>query len=178
MAREYALFQLYIDVEYIRRDLQLMGIGPWFGPGELKRAVTHKPIDGKTPAVRRAIFYDAVDELADDREEHIKHLNELGKEDDTLVRLGVVIGSRNKRQKGVDMQIGRDMMIAAQSGLIEYFALASGDADFIPAIRQVQDLGPRVVVLAFKGSISEDLVSEADRVIYLPTNPDRNWSIR
>ena len=52
------------------------------------------------------------------------------------------------------MRIGRDMMVAAQSGLIEYFALASGDADFIPAIEQVQDSDPRVIVLAFPGSIS------------------------
>ena len=101
----------------------------------------------------------------------------IGRLPDTLVRLGTVTGTRNRRQKGVDMRMGRDMMVAAQSGLIGYIAVATGDADFIPAIQQIQDLGPKVLVLAFKSSLSSDLVLEADRVIALPENPDRIWSI-
>jgi uncharacterized LabA/DUF88 family protein len=76
------------------------------------------------------------------------------------------------------MRIGRDMMVAAQTGLFDYLVLASGDADFIPAVQQVQDLGPKVLVLAFQYSLSSDLAREADRVIPLPENPDRDWSIR
>ena len=61
MARDTALFQLYIDAKYIRQDLRQIGIDPWFGPGELKRVINNLRIDGKISAVRRAIFYDAVD---------------------------------------------------------------------------------------------------------------------
>ena len=74
--------------------------------------------------------------------------------------------------------MGRDMMIAAQSNFIEYFAIASGDADFIPVVQQIQDLGPRVLILAFEATMSDDLRMEADRFIALPTNPDRNWGFQ
>ena len=75
------------------------------------------------------------------------------------------------------MRIGRDMMVTAQSSLVEYIALATGDADFIPAIQQVQDLGSKVLILAFRSSLSPDLAWEADRVIPLPENSDRIWAI-
>ena len=175
MPPEFAQCQLYVDAAYIRERLVSLGISPWFGAVELQRPLGNLRIDGRRLSVRRTIFYDAIDGRAPDADEHEKYLDRLGRLDDTLVRLGTVTGTRPRRQKGVDMRIGMDMMVAARSGFIEYIVLAAGDADFIPAVQQVQDLGPKVIVLAFPNSLSPDLVLEADRVIELPTNPDRLW---
>jgi len=174
---EFGKTQLYVDSENIRGSLKKRGISPWFGAMELKRPLFNLSIDGGKLFVRRVIFYDAVDEQGPDTEKHWQYLKELGQQDDTLIRLGTVIGARNKRQKGVDMKMGRDMMAAARSGYVEYFALASGDADFIPIVEEIQDLGPKVLILAFKDALSQDLARAADRVIDLPDNSDRNWSL-
>lgn len=178
--REFGQTQLYVDAAYIREELIRLGINPWFGPTELRRPLNNiNNIDGRTLAVRRVIFYDAIDGQAPTAKEHEEYLERLGHINDTLIRLGTVTGRPgNRRQKGVDMRIGRDMVVAAQSGLIDYIALATGDADFIPAIQQVQDLGPKVLILAFQNSLSSDLALEADRVIPLPENPDRNWAVQ
>jgi len=176
---EFGQTQLYVDSENIRGSLRSLGIGPWFGAGELIRPLLNFRIDGRDRlAVRRVIFYDAIDEQGPDAEKHRQHLDKLGQQDDTLIRLGRVIGGRNKRQKGVDMRMGRDMMAAARTGYIQYLALASGDADFIPIVEEIQDLGPKVLVLAFKDALSDDLIWAADRVIILPDNADRDWSLR
>ena len=177
MAREFGQTQLYVGAAYIREELKRLGVSPWFGPRELVRPLENLRIDGRMLAIRRVIFYDAIDERAPTAQEHERYLDQLGRLPGTLVRLGAVTGTRNRRQKGVDMRMGRDMMVAAQSGLIDYIALASGDADFIPAIQQVQDLGPIVLVLAFQSSLSSDLQWEADRVFLLPENSDRIWAI-
>jgi len=174
---DFGQAQLYIDTAYIRSNLERLGINPWFGPTELTRPLGNIRIDGGTLAVRRTIFYDAIDPTAEDAEDRVKYVNQLSRLDDTLIRLGTVTGSRPKRQKGVDMRMGRDMIIAAQSNFIEYFVIASGDADFIPAVQQIQDLGPKVLILAFAETTSDDLRMEADRLIELPTNSNRNWGL-
>ena len=177
MAKEYASCQLYVDAEYIRNDLARLGLGKWFGTTELIRPLLNLRIDAKELIVRRTIIYDAIDHHASTADEHEEYLRKLGKMNDTVIRLGTVTGTRNKRQKGVDMRIGRDMMVAAKSGFVDYIALASGDADFIPAIQEVQDLGPKVIIVAFEGSLSVDLILESDRHLILPENAGRNWDL-
>ena len=177
MAHEFVQAQLHVDTAYIREELERLSIGPWFGPRELIRPLRNLRIDGRTLSVRRTTFYDAIDDRASTAQKHRDYLDSIGRLPDTLVRLGTVVGARNKRQKTVDMQIGLDMMQAAQSGLVEYVVLASGDADFIPAVQKIQDLGPKVLVLAFESSVSDDLVREVDRFIPLPANSDRVWAI-
>ena len=177
MVREFGQTQLYVDTAYIREELKGLGIEPWFGPTELRRPIQNLKIDGKLLTIRRVIFYDAIDEHSPSAEEHENYLDRLCQIEDTLVRLGTVVGRRNKRQKRVDMQMGMDMIRAARSGFIEYIALATGDADFIPAIQEIQDLGPKVLVLAFQSSLSSDLVLEADRCIHLPDDRGRNWAV-
>ena len=169
--------QLYVDAANIRAHLKRLGIDPWFGPRELTRPFGNLLMDGKTLTVWRVIFYDAIDEQASTAKQQESYLESLRQLPNTLVRLGTVRGTRNRRQKGVDMRLGTDMVEAARSGFINYIGLASGDADYIPALQQVQDLGPKVLVLAFKSSLSQDLAGEADSVIPLPENRDRSWGI-
>ena len=176
MASEFWQTQIYIDAAYIREDLKNLGIGDWFVPRELTRPLNNLRIDGKRLAIRRTIFYDAIDEQAETAQNQRQHLNKVGLLPDTQVKLGRVTGKRERRQKGVDTKIVLDMLVAAQSGVIDYFALASGDADFEPVIEEIQRLGLKVFVLAFQVSLASSLAQAADRVIPLPENSDRNWN--
>ena len=177
MAIQLGQTQLYIDAANIREDLKNLGIAPWFGPRELTRPLNNLRIDGRNLAIRRIYFYDAIDEQAATAEEHRQHLHEVGLLPDTIVKLGRVTGKRERRQKGVDTRMVLDMMIAAQSGSVDYVALASGDADFEPVIQEIQRLGPKVLVLAFRRSLASSLAQAAERVIPLEENTDRIWSI-
>ncbi len=176
MASEFGTTQLYIDAAYIREALKNLGIGDLFVPGELIRPLQNQHVDGKRLAVRRTIYYDAIDEQAETAHDQRQHLEKVGLLPDTLVKLGRVTGKRERRQKGVDTKIVLDMLVAAQSGVAEYFALASGDADFEPVIEEIQRLGLKVFVLAFERSLASSLAQAADRVIPLPENSDRNWN--
>lgn len=176
MAREFWPTQLYIDTAYIREDLKNLGISPWFVPRELTRPLNNLHIDGKNLAIRRTIYYDAIDEQAATSQDHKQHLDKVAILPDTLVKLGRVTGRRERRQKGVDTKMVLDMLVAAQSRVADYIALASGDADFEPVIQEIQRLGPKVLVLAFQRSLASSLAHAADRVIALPENPDRNWA--
>lgn len=170
---EYGQCQLYVDAEYIRKQLRDHGNDPWFGPVELHRPINNHRGDGKKFSVRRTIFYDALDPSSAEFEQRDDHLDRLSRLPDMTVRLGHVTrdDKGNRRQKGVDMQIGIDMIEVARSGFVEYIALAAGDADFAPAVRHVQDMGLKVFVLAFPSSLSPELISAADRVFDLPEEP-------
>lgn len=176
MPREFSQAELFIDSAYIREDLKRLGISPLFLPREIIRPLGNLHIDGRYLAVKRTTCYDAVDEQAPTAQDHQCYLDAVSLLPDTRVKLGTVTGRKERRQKGVDTKIVLDMMVAAQSRSIDYIALASGDADFEPVVQEVQRLGPKVLVLAFKRSLSSSLARVSDRVIELPENPDRKWS--
>jgi uncharacterized LabA/DUF88 family protein len=60
----------------------------------------------------------------------------------------------------LDIELVVDMMRIAQH--IDIAVVVSGDGDFAPAIRAVQQLGVRVEVISFKGNTSSDLFEVAD----------------
>ena len=59
-----------------------------------------------------------------------------------------------------DMGIAADMVRAWEH--VDVLALASGDADFVPMLELAQERGVRVEVLAFSGSVGQDLIDLAD----------------
>ncbi len=69
----------------------------------------------------------------------------------------------NKEQKEVDVGIAVEMLMHAVNDHYDVAILISGDRDFNPAIKQVQRLGKRVEVAAFRGNISDDTIDIADR---------------
>ncbi len=73
MAREFGQTQLYVDTAYIREELQQIGIDPRFGPTELLRPLLNLRIEGKTLAIRRTIFYDAIDHQSSAAQEKINY---------------------------------------------------------------------------------------------------------
>lgn len=51
------------------------------------------------------------------------------------------LGIVKKREKGVDVQIAIDMVKGAYKNEFDYCILVSGDADFIPALELVKEIG-------------------------------------
>jgi uncharacterized LabA/DUF88 family protein len=86
------------------------------------------------------------------------------------LRLGRL--NSNKRQKGVDALIYRDLMTLASERSIAQAYLLSGDDDLREGVLFAQDRGVRVVLLGISGrrgrpSVSRELTYEADEVIML-----------
>src|SRR3954453_20118288 len=84
-----------------------------------------------------------------------------------LRRHGYKVVSKDIRKYGdgkvkanLDIELVVDMMKTARNLDIAIFV--SGDGDFAPAIRAVQEMGVRVEVISFRGNTSSDLSEVAD----------------
>jgi uncharacterized LabA/DUF88 family protein len=107
----------------------------------------------------------------------------LRRNDDQLdvhVRYGRLAGepsSNRRRQKAVDVQLAVDALNYAANDLYDVCVLVTGDGDFAPLAEAVRERGPLVAVCAFQFSLSDELRRQADRVGYLPVDPNA-WSWR
>ncbi|MFM2105732.1 MAG: hypothetical protein RL338_764, partial [Chloroflexota bacterium] len=84
-----------------------------------------------------------------------------------LARNGFRVVSKDIRKYGdgkvkanLDIELVVDMMKTARN--LDVAIVVSGDGDFAPAIRAVQEMGVRVEVISFKGNTSSDLIDVAD----------------
>ena len=84
-----------------------------------------------------------------------------------LARSGYKVVSKDIRKYGdgrikanLDIELVVDMMRMAEH--IDIAVVVSGDGDFAPAIRAVQQMGVRVEVISFRGNTSSDLIEVAD----------------
>ena len=68
-----------------------------------------------------------------------------------------------KVKANLDIELVVDMMKTARN--LDIAVLVSGDGDFAPAIRAVQEMGVRVEVVSFKGNTSSDLIEAADQFL-------------
>ena len=87
-----------------------------------------------------------------------------------LARSGYKVVSKDIRKYGdgkvkanLDIELVVDLMRTAQN--LDIAVVVSGDGDFAPAIRAVQQLGVRVEVISFRGNTSSDLMDVADTFI-------------
>ncbi|HEY8168421.1 MAG TPA: NYN domain-containing protein [Candidatus Limnocylindrales bacterium] len=87
-----------------------------------------------------------------------------------LARSGYKVVSKDIRKYGdgrvkanLDIELVVDMMRTAQN--LDIAVVVSGDGDFAPAIRAVQQMGVRVEVISFRGNTSSDLIDVADTFI-------------
>jgi uncharacterized LabA/DUF88 family protein len=85
-----------------------------------------------------------------------------------LGRHGFKVVSKDIRKYGdgrvkanLDIELVVDMMKTARN--LDVAVVVSGDGDFAPAIRAVQEMGVRVEVISFRGNTSADLMEVADR---------------
>ena len=86
---------------------------------------------------------------------------------DFLRRHGYKVVSKDIRKYGdgkvkanLDIELVVDMMKTARN--LDIAIVISGDGDFAPAIRAVQEMGVRVEVISFRGNTSSDLIEVAD----------------
>ncbi|HET7181178.1 MAG TPA: NYN domain-containing protein [Candidatus Limnocylindrales bacterium] len=86
---------------------------------------------------------------------------------DFLRRNGYKVVSKDIRKYGdgkvkanLDIELVVDMMKTARN--LDVAIVVSGDGDFAPAIRAVQEMGVRVEVVSFRGNTSSDLMDVAD----------------
>ena len=84
-----------------------------------------------------------------------------------LARHGYKVVSKDIRKYGdgkvkanLDIELVVDMMKTARN--LDVAIVISGDGDFAPAIRAVQEMGVRVEVISFRGNTSSDLIEAAD----------------
>ena len=63
------------------------------------------------------------------------------------------------QEKGVDVNIAVDLLVASYENLCERLYLVSSDTDLIPAIAKAQEKGKTVVYVAFSHQVSKALVS-------------------
>jgi uncharacterized LabA/DUF88 family protein len=87
---------------------------------------------------------------------------------DFLRRNGYRVVSKDIRKYGdgkvkanLDIELVIDMMKTARN--LDVAIVVSGDGDFAPAIRAVQEMGVRVEVVSFRGNTSSDLMDVADQ---------------
>jgi uncharacterized LabA/DUF88 family protein len=74
--------------------------------------------------------------------------------------LGYLLKSDGKfREKGVDVNIAVDMLIAAYENLCDTIYLVSSDTDLLPAIKQAQKKGKQVTYVGFSHQLSTALVA-------------------
>ncbi|MFI5262436.1 MAG: NYN domain-containing protein, partial [Candidatus Limnocylindrales bacterium] len=66
-----------------------------------------------------------------------------------------------KVKANLDIELVVDMMKTARN--LDIAVVVSGDGDFAPAIRAVQEMGVRVEVISFRGNTSSDLIEVADQ---------------
>ena len=93
-----------------------------------------------------------------------------------LARSGYKVISKDIRKYGdgrikanLDIELVVDMMRMAEQ--LDIAVVVSGDGDFAPAIRAVQQMGVRVEVISFRGNTSSDLIDVAD--LFTDIAPDR-----
>ena len=65
-----------------------------------------------------------------------------------------------KVKANLDIELVVDMMKTARN--LDVAIIVSGDGDFAPAIRAVQEMGVRCEVISFRGNTSSDLIEVAD----------------
>ena len=70
-------------------------------------------------------------------------------------------------EKGVDVALVTKMLSFGFKNVYETVILVSGDDDFTEAVQQIKDLGKRVEICAFKGSLAPSLRKTADKFIAL-----------
>jgi uncharacterized LabA/DUF88 family protein len=85
-----------------------------------------------------------------------------------LARNGYRVVSKDIRKYGdgkvkanLDIELVVDMLKTARN--LDIAIVVSGDGDFAPAIRAVQEMGVRVEVISFRGNTSSDLIDVADQ---------------
>jgi NYN domain len=171
------IFQAYafVDGAYLRAEGTKLSV-PYPNP----RMVVHWVVEcvqsvGVGVLLRRTSYYDADPSDQSSLPVVEQYWQFVENQFDTELRFGEVRG-KPKRQKGVDVLLAVDMLSASSRQLFDVAVLISGDADFVPLIREVRRLGITVVVAGVKSTTARDLQIAADRFVPLDSSSCPAWS--
>ena len=173
----------FVDGGYFRTQAKNLGID-YPNPHSTIEYImsTHvREMGGFSPTMssvftRRMYFYDATDpELGSPDTNIDKYWEEIERLHDTEVRFGTIRGTRNRRQKGVDILLAVDMLVGSFNNLFDIAVLVSGDEDFVPLVVEVQRRGISVVVAAVSSTTSAELRRVADR--YIDLSEEGCWAL-
>ena len=106
----------------------------------------------------RAYAYTGLDP---DNENQRNFHNFLSRHDYKVVSKDIRKYGDGKVKANLDIELVVDMMKTARN--LDVAIVVSGDGDFAPAIRAVQEMGVRVEVISFRGNTSSDLIDVADQ---------------
>lgn len=165
----------YVDGAYLRAEGAQLSV-PYPNP----RMVVHWIVEsvqsiGGRVLLRRTSYYDA--EPSDQSSIPVveQYWQFVENQFDTELRFGEARG-RPKRQKGVDVLLAVDMLSASSRQLFDVAILVSGDADFVPLIREVRRHGVTVVVAGVRSTTARELQIAADRFVPLDFPSCPAWS--
>jgi uncharacterized LabA/DUF88 family protein len=141
------------ESRYFQRDVFLwLPIIP--GTQRLQHAEEPVPIQDKPI---RSLYYTSVQ--GDEARLHEVH--------DSLLNMGFLprVMKRSKgetKSKGVDIKLCTEMLANAYMDNYDVAFLATGDADFLPVVEEVQRLGKRVHLMTFNNGLNEKLKRACD----------------
>ncbi len=163
---------VFIDGAYLREEFK--GGSAWrIQPALLAHGyLVNTPWRGKPIMPSRYFWFDAVGK--DDTEVR-DYLKRVELQPDTAVEEGRVVGGPKRRQKGVDGRLAVVALSGAYRRVFDVAIIVAGDADFVPLVTAIREVGPLVVVAGFQGSMAEELRRVADRVIPLPDISQPFW---
>ena len=134
-------------------------------------------VSGKNREFLRAFYYNASLDYSDNQEKYWKQQRFFDKIKNTeKVKLVLVRLQKRKIKgttehyyvvKGDDIHIAVDMVKGAYDNAFDVAILVSGDGDFVPAVKAVQEKGRSVENAYFKPSLSWHLKQECDTSIQL-----------
>ena len=78
------------------------------------------------------------------------------------LRTGKITGDRKQRQKGVDVLIAVNVLSHVARGDLDKVVLLAGDADFVPLVKAVVEMGTVIDVAAESKSVSTDMMHAPD----------------
>lgn len=125
----------------------------------------------------KMFYYDCFDDMLTgaDRERYEEELERIQQVSGAHVRSGWLTGrGKKRRQKGVDVQIGVDMMNHAARGNMDQAILFSGDGDFVALVEALVDMGVTVEVAADRRTAAVELRRAADA--FLPLGVADYWN--
>jgi uncharacterized LabA/DUF88 family protein len=83
------------------------------------------------------------------------------------IKRGRIVYDNEIREKGVDVQIGIDLVIGAVEDKYDIAIIVSSDTDLIPAMRYIRSKGKTVEYVGFSNAPSLGMIKESDDRILL-----------
>jgi uncharacterized LabA/DUF88 family protein len=118
--------------------------------------------------VIRSFYYTAVAGEQKERDDAVQRLKDAGFTTPCIFKKKPPRQQGQEKSKKVDIKLSVDMLANAYMGNYDVAILVSGDADFVPAVREVQRLGKFVYLYFIDRGLSPELKRAADGFRLLP----------